>query len=146
MSAVTALTGAHLPWPSPATEFLNGSIDYLFFSVNDGAKIGCTNLVGHGCIMSYIITTTTAVSLSGAGDYTTPGTNGCWATGGIVIDNSDQTEPGSDLYFVSLNGFDSGRRRRRLTRLGRLHDGGDWDDQRNPGIAACPIMGHRKAV
>ena len=107
LSAVTGLTGAHLAWASPASEFLNGSIDYLFFSVNDGLKSGCTNLVGHGCIQSYNITTTT-VSLSGAGDYTTPGTNGCWATGGIVIDNSDTSNLGSNLYFVSLNGSTAG--------------------------------------
>jgi hypothetical protein len=100
-------TGAY-PWPSPATEFYNNGTDYLFFSVNRGNKLGCTNTAGNGCILSYNINTTTP-ALSGSGlNVTTPGTNGCWATGGLVIDNSATTAGASQIYFINLNGAAAG--------------------------------------
>ena len=38
-------------------------------------------------------------------NVTTPGTKGCWATGGLVIDNSATTPTGaSQVYFVGLAG------------------------------------------
>ncbi len=84
--------------------------DYVFFSVNQGAKSGCTNSSGHGCILSYNITNPTSVALSGSGlNVTTPGTNGCWASGGFIIDNSDQSTSGAQqIYFVGLNGASAG--------------------------------------
>lgn len=112
-NVVTGLTGgAGYPWPSPATEFYNANAgagtDYLFFSVNDGAQSGCTNSAGNGCILSYNITTTT-VSLEGTGqNFVTPGADGCWATGGIVIDNDATTTGASQIYLVNLNGADAG--------------------------------------
>jgi len=40
---------------------------------------------------------------SGTGlNVTTPGTNGCWATGGIVVDNSSTSAGASQIYFVGL--------------------------------------------
>jgi hypothetical protein len=83
--------------------------DYVFFSVNQGAKTGCTNAAGNGCILSYNVTNPTAVALSGSGlNVKTPGTNGCWATSAMVIDNSDPTTTGADqIYFVGLNGASS---------------------------------------
>jgi hypothetical protein len=114
-AAVTSATGTpgneYYPWPSPLSEFLNGTIDYAFFSVNRGAAgLGCTNAAGNGCILAFNITSTT-VSQAGTGQsYITPGTNGCWATGGIVIDNSASVTStgGSEIYFVDLNGIDAG--------------------------------------
>jgi len=109
--SVSGLTGGtEYPWPSPATEFYNANDakDYLFFSVNDGAPSGCTNSAGNGCILSYNITTT-SVSLEGTGqNFITPGTDGCWSTGGIVIDNDAATAGASQIYFVNLNGEDAG--------------------------------------
>ena len=125
-SAMTGLTpnaANAYPWPSPATEFCNNGTsacvsngtsttsgnDYLFFSVNRGTPSGCTNAAGSGCILSYKINTTTP-SLSGTGlNVTTPGTNGCWATGGLVIDNSATGTTGAQqIYFVNLDGAAAG--------------------------------------
>jgi hypothetical protein len=131
VTAVTVLNGTAHPWPSPATEFCNNGTsacavttggscgagvtcttsgtDYLFFSVNRGAKTGCTNAAGNGCILSYNISKPTAVSQAGSGlNVTTPGTNGCWATGGILPDNSAATTGASQIYFVNLNGAAAG--------------------------------------
>jgi hypothetical protein len=84
--------------------------DYVFFSVNRGTGSGCSNSAGDGCILSYNVTNPTAVALSGSGlNVTTPGTNGCWATGGLIIDNSDTTTTGaSQIYSVNLNGNAAG--------------------------------------
>jgi hypothetical protein len=117
-------SGAY-PWPSPLSEFCNNGTsacvasgaattsgtDYLFFSVNRGnvTGSGCTTTAGYGCILSFNISTTTP-ALSGTGlNVTTPGTNGCWATGGLVIDNSaSSTNGGSQIYFINLNGAAAG--------------------------------------
>ncbi len=124
VAAVSGLTfsggGATRPWPSPVNEFCNNGAnpctanatqttagtDYIFFSVNRGtAAEGCTTAAGNGCLLSYNVTTTT-VAQSGTGlNVTTPGAKGCWATGGIVIDNSVPagTLPGaSQTYFIGL--------------------------------------------
>jgi hypothetical protein len=129
-TAVTGIsfsgTGATRPFPSPVTEFCNGacglnagqtatasgSTDYLFFSVNRGNKTSCTTTAGNGCILSYNISTptpTTSITQAGSGlNVTTPGTNGCWATGGLVIDNSSTTTGASQIYFVNLDGNAAG--------------------------------------
>ncbi len=87
----------------------NSGTDYVFFSVNRGAKTGCTNAAGHGCILSYNITNPLSVSQSGSGlDVATPGTNGCWATGGIIIDNLSAAAGASQIYFANLNGSTAG--------------------------------------
>jgi hypothetical protein len=83
--------------------------DYVFFSVNRGTPSGCSNGAGDGCILSYNVTNPTAVALSGSGlNVTTPGTNGCWATGGIIIDNSSTASGASQIYFANLNGNTAG--------------------------------------
>jgi len=84
--------------------------DYVFFSVNRSTRSGCTNSAGDGCVLSYNVSNPTAVAISGSGlNVTTPGTNGCWATGGLIIDNSDTTTTGaSQIYFVNLNGNAAG--------------------------------------
>jgi len=119
-AVVTGLNSAEHPWPSPVTEFCNGACtsdgtkttagtDYLFFSVNRGAKTGCTNAAGNGCILSYNIDNPSSVSQVGSGlNVTTPGTNGCWANGGIVVDNSSAAPGASQIYFVNLNGSTAG--------------------------------------
>jgi hypothetical protein len=118
--AVSGLTtnGAH-PWPSPLTEFCNGTCtvsggvtsgnDYLFFSVNNAAVGSCTVGATNGCILSYNASNPGAVAISGSGlKVTTPGATGCWATGGIVPDNSAATTGASQIYFVNLNGAAAG--------------------------------------
>ncbi len=119
-AAVSGLSVAGTrPWPSPLNEFCNNGLsactangaqttagtDYIFFSVNRGAVTGCTNTAGNGCVLSYNVTTTT-VSQAGTGlNVTTPGGNGCWPTGGIVIDNSVPTGTlagASQTYFIGL--------------------------------------------
>jgi hypothetical protein len=122
VAVVTGLTtsGAS-PYPSPLTEFCNGTCnasatqttsgtDYVFFSVNQGAKTGCTTSAGHGCILSYNVSNPAKVVLAGSGlPVTTPASPGCWATGGIVIDNYDTVMTGaSQIYFVNLNGAVAG--------------------------------------
>jgi hypothetical protein len=96
--------------------------DYVFFSVNSPASGLCKNSsgtaesgAGWGCILSYNVTNPTAVAQSGGAGtglaVTVPATNGCWATGGLVIDNSvpSGTMSGaSQIYFVNLNGAAAG--------------------------------------
>jgi hypothetical protein len=128
-TAGPTVTAAAHPWPSPATEFCNNGTsacavttggctggvtcttsgkDFLFFSVNRGS--GCTNTgAGHGCILSYNISNPSSVSQAGSGlNVTTPGTPGCWATGGILPDNSATATGASQIYFVNLNGATAG--------------------------------------
>ena len=86
----------------------NAGTDYVFFSVNDGTKTGCTAGATDGCILSYTVNGTVAQAGTGL-NVTTPGTNGCWATGGLVIDNSATAPTGaSQLYFVNLDGNAAG--------------------------------------
>jgi hypothetical protein len=111
-AAATGLTasGAY-PWPSPLTEFYNSntSTDYVFFSVNRGNVGSCATGAGNGCIMSYNVTNPASVTLSGEQNYPNPTGNGCWATGGIVIDNDASLASGaSQIYFTSLNGAAAG--------------------------------------
>ena len=128
-AAVSGLTSlvAH-PFPSPLTEFCNGTCsnvssgattdgtDYVFFSVNHGATTdslgattGCKAASGYGCVLSYNVSNPSAVAISGSGlIVTTPYTPGCWATGGIAIDNYASTAGASQIYFVDLNGAAAG--------------------------------------
>jgi hypothetical protein len=88
--------------------------DYIFFSVNRGTGSGCTSTYGNGCVLAYNVTNPTSVSQAGTGlNVKTPGTSntsaGCWATGGIAVDNSDTTTTGaSQIYFLNLNGIAAG--------------------------------------
>jgi|CZLA01.1.fsa_nt_gi hypothetical protein len=118
--------GATPPWPSTLNEFCNNGLsactsdgtkttagtDYIFFSVYRGTGAGCTNTAGHGCVLSYNVSNPAAVSQSGTGlNVITPGGNGCWATGGIVIDNSVPTGTlagASQTYFIGLGGNAAG--------------------------------------
>jgi hypothetical protein len=87
----------------------NTGTDYIFFSVNRGTPTGCTNAAGDGCILAYNVSYPGSISESGSGlNVTTPGTNGCWATGGFVIDNGATTAGASQIYFVNLNGISAG--------------------------------------
>ncbi len=119
VAAVTGLSvnaaGAY-PWPSPLIEFCNNGAspctasstattagtDYVFFSVNQGNVAGCTAGAGNGCVLSYNVTTTTVTQSHTGLNVTTPGGNGCWATGGIVIDNSSAMAGASQTYFLGL--------------------------------------------
>jgi hypothetical protein len=126
--AISGFNSTLVPWESPLTEFCNepdtievtgacrtdgtnttAGTDYLLFSVNAGAVGTCTNSSGNGCVLSFNITTPTSPTLSGSLNVKNVGSPGCWATGGIVIDNSDLTElGGSQVYFINLNGNNPG--------------------------------------
>ena len=115
LPVVTGLNATGYAWPSPLTEFDNNGTDLLFFSVNAGAPrlgdpTGCTGAAGSGCVFSYNITNTTPqVTRNSALPVKTPsGANGCWATGGIVIDNSAALAGAQQIYFVELNGGAAG--------------------------------------
>jgi hypothetical protein len=120
VTAVSGLTfsgsGAY-PWPSPVTEFCNNGAsacvasatatttgnDYVFFSVNRGNVGGCATGAGNGCVLSYNVSNPAAVAISNTGlNVTTPGTNGCWATSGLVVDNSSTLAGASQTYFIGL--------------------------------------------
>ena len=116
--ASVTLSGV-VPWPSPLTEYYNttAGFDYVLFSANsvdseieigtNEYESGCTTGEGNGCILSFNVTTPTAVTFTGGQNYpSATGANGCWATGGISIDNSVSGD--SDIYFVSLNGATAG--------------------------------------
>lgn len=115
-SVVSNLTTSGVsPWPSPVTEYYNSGTDYVFFSVNAGTEIpyGCTTVAGNGgCILSFTVTNPSSVNPSGGQSLANVPGNGCWATGGISVDNSvsstSTTTPGSNIYFVDLNGAIAG--------------------------------------
>jgi hypothetical protein len=133
-ASVATVTGSgDPPWPSPLTEFCNNSgsscvvttggscgtgvtctssgTDYLFFSVNEGAVGGCADSSGNGCVLSYNISMPSSPSLSAYMNITNVGSPGCWASGGLVIDNSvpSGTLAGaSQVYFINLNGVPAG--------------------------------------
>ena len=133
-AVVTGLTGSGEPsWPSPLTEFCNtggsscavttggtcgggvtctsSGTDYLFFSVNKGAVGSCTNSSGNGCVLSYNISNPSSIPTPASLNVATPATPGCWATGGLIIDNSAPILPlagASQVYFMNLNGVPAG--------------------------------------
>jgi hypothetical protein len=82
---------------SPVTEFLNGSTDQAFVSVEaDGRPAACAANRA-GCIMSFNITTAlTATATPSASASETGGTSG------IVIDNSSSASGASQVYFSTL--------------------------------------------
>ena len=85
--------------------------DYVFFSVNEGNKAGCMATAGYGCILSYNVSNPASVAIAGSGlNVSTSGTSttGCWATGGLVIDNAATTTGASQIYFVNLAGAGAG--------------------------------------
>ena len=130
VSRFTIHSTADNPWPSPVTEFCNNNAspctasgaattagtDYIFFSVDELASTtgtSCaTGSVADGCVLAYSIDTpTNTPTLVGGAATTVTGTNGCWATGGIVVDNSvpSGTEAGaSEIYWFGLNGNSAG--------------------------------------
>jgi hypothetical protein len=123
VSGLSGGGGPRRPWPSPLNEFCNNGLsacttngtlttagtDYIFFSVYRGTVAGCTNSAGNGCVLSYNVSNPAAVALSGSGlNVTTPGGNGCWPTGGIVIDNSSTLAGASQIYFIGLGGNAAG--------------------------------------
>ncbi len=121
-TAVSGLSSAGFPWPSPVTEFCSGACsvsggvttgtDYMFFSVNASGKTGCMGSATNGCILAYNADHPASLPIPEVGsglNVVTPGTNGCWATGGLVIDNNDTVTGGaSQIYFTNYNGTDAG--------------------------------------
>ncbi len=134
-AAVSGLNSTEYPWPSPLTEFCNNGtsacsvtgsttsagIDYIFFSVNRGTtsvtfpggakNTTCLNASGDGCIYSLNVSNPASITMSnnGALNVTDAASPGCWATSGIVIDNSATGTAGAEqIYFVNLNGATAG--------------------------------------
>jgi hypothetical protein len=126
-TAISNFNSTRVRWGSPLSEFCNqpdtvdptgacrtdgtnttSGTDYLLFSISAAGVGNCTNSYGNGCILSYNISTPTSPTLSGSLNVNNVGSPGCWATGGIVIDNSDLIDPGSQAYFINLNGNEAG--------------------------------------
>ncbi len=120
ITAVLSPNTANLEFGAPANEagqtftiqdgVTTSGKDYIFFSVNRGTGSGCTNAAGNGCVLAYNVTNPTSISQAGSGlNVKTPsGSSGCWATGGIVIDNSATSSGASQIYFLNLNGIAAG--------------------------------------
>ncbi len=85
----------------------SAAADLIFFSVLGGTESGCTDDLGeYGCILSFNVTTPSAVALSGSGLNVTAGTTDSRTTptGGLIIDNSvgSGTLAGaSQVYFLT---------------------------------------------
>jgi hypothetical protein len=125
-TAAVTVNATRQPWPSPLSEFCangtsacvsNGTdtttgIDYVFFSVNHANVGGCTNTSGNGCVLAYNISTPATPAISGTGLKTVNvGRPGCWATSGIIIDNSvvaGTLAGASQIYFINFNGHTAG--------------------------------------
>ncbi len=110
-------------WPSPVTEYCNGACasngtsttsgtDRIFFSVFDGlfsgsACSGYDQNAGFGCVFAFNVSTPltggTVPTPAGALLINGPAGNGCWTTGGIIIDNAATGTGESQVYFVNLN-------------------------------------------
>jgi hypothetical protein len=126
VAAVTGLSTTDYAYPSPVTEFCNngttgcsvsGGTEYIYFSVYGstltahGTTCGASGVLG--CVLDYNITgppwspTLAGVyPVQGVPTYET--TEGCWVTGGFVIDNSATTTGASQVYFINLNGNEAG--------------------------------------
>ena len=60
-------------------------------------------------VLSYDVCNPAAVTQAGTGlNVAAPGTNGCWATSGMIVDNSSAAQGASEIYFVNLNGSTAG--------------------------------------
>lgn len=99
------------PWASPVTEYYNttSGTDYIFVSLNAGTEIpyGCTTGADNGgCILSFSVNSSGGITQNDGQSLANVGGNGCWATGGISVDNSVAGD--SDIYFISLNGAVAG--------------------------------------
>jgi hypothetical protein len=151
VSAVTGINVGSYAFPSPVTEFCNNGAsactsnatsttagtDYVFFSVNSGNKGGCTNTAGNGCVLSYNVSSPSGIAIAGTGlNVTTPSTNGCWATGGLVIDNSSALGGASQTYFIGLGvnaaGGPTGTTSTHCTTTGATTIGATQASQSNP--------------
>ena len=120
ITAVLSSTTANLEFGSPDNEtnqtftiqdgVTTSGTDYIFFSVNRGTASGCASTSGNGCVLAYNVTNPTSISPAGSGlNVKTPnGSSGCWATGGIVIDNSATSSGASQIYFLNLDGIAAG--------------------------------------
>jgi hypothetical protein len=118
-AAVIGLSTTDYAYPSPVTEFCNngtsgcsvtGGKDYLFFSVYGSTLSDCGEY-GLGCVLDYDITTPTSPMLTAVASLVAVPTSlktGCWATGGIAIDNSATSTGGSQVYFIDLAGNEAG--------------------------------------
>jgi hypothetical protein len=121
VSGLTVSGSGASPWPSPVTEFCNNGAsacvasatatstgtDYIFFSVNRGNVGGCATAAGNGCVLSYNVSNPAAVTISNSSNsglnvITPSGGNGCWATSGLVVDNSSTLAGASQTYFIGL--------------------------------------------
>jgi len=105
----TATTGppSNFAWSAVTPGSNTSPEDLIFFSVYESSVTGCTNSAGNGCVISYNVTTPSAIALAGAplniaANSTTPTA----PTGGFIIDNSvgSGTEAGaSQIYFLTTD-------------------------------------------
>ena len=117
-----------LIWASPLTEFCNNGAspcvsngtnttagtDYLFVSMANSAACP-VDTAGNGCVVAANVSTPAVPTQSGgigSGlNITDTAGVGCWATGGIIIDNavaSGTLAGASQIYFINLNGNNPG--------------------------------------
>lgn len=122
-AAITGISGTNQAWITPITEFCNNGAsactsaggvttagtDYIFFSVNRGTGFRCTNGNRNGCVLSYNVTNPALPAQSNNGlNVANVGAPGCWATGGIVVDNSSTLAGASQIYFIRFSGNNAG--------------------------------------
>jgi hypothetical protein len=92
---ITATLATAATTCSPVTEFLNGTTDQAFVSVEaSGRPTGCA---GGGCVMSFNISAALAASATPSSSAAESG-----GTSGIVVDNSATTSGASQVYFSTL--------------------------------------------
>jgi hypothetical protein len=82
---------------SPVTEILNGTTDWMFFSVQgSGSPLACALI---GCVISVSVPTASPFTFPAAVDAALPERGG---TSGIVIDNVSTAGQASSVYFSIL--------------------------------------------
>ena len=82
---------------SPVTEILNGTTDWMFFSVQASGRPAVCALIG--CVMSVSVPTASPFTFPAAVDAALPERGG---TSGIVIDNVSTAGQASSIYFSIL--------------------------------------------
>jgi hypothetical protein len=93
--AITTTLSTATTTCSPVTEFLKGTVDQAFVSVEaSGRPTACA---GAGCVMSFTITTALAAGATPSAALEEPG-----GTSGIVVDNSSALAGASQIYFSTL--------------------------------------------
>ena len=112
------LNGTRAPWASPITEFCNNGAsactasggvtnngnDRIFFSSYESHVNTTCYVLSVSCVLEVNINNPASITLGGFINYSNFSGNGCYATGGFIIDNASTSTGASQVYYTWLGG------------------------------------------